>query len=160
MHHMKLLYARQRQSGLLALAMHKPPPYQYYNCREDLAKAVRMCTPSPITKSKRHERTKHTNGKTRQGTTRPSYTWRECEGNSVKSTPVLQVHSLRAKTRHHGLKMGPNHLFEHSEWSRITFGKTRFSPIFDPLLVPKRPIFKAFWDFPWPITHYHGLKTA
>ena len=31
-----------------------------------------------------------------------------------------------AKTRHHGLKMGPNHLFEHPEWSRITFGKTRF----------------------------------
>ena len=26
----------------------------------------------------------------------------------------------------------------------------RFSPIFDALLVPKRPIFKAFWDFPWP----------
>ena len=65
-----------------------------------------------------------------------------------------------AKTRHHGLKMGPNHLFEHPEWSRITFGKTRFSPIFDPFLVPKRPIFKAFWDFPWPITHHHGLKTA
>ena len=52
------------------------------------------------------------------------------------------------------------HLFEHPEWSRITFGKTRFSPIFDPFLVPKRPIFKAFWDFPWPITHHHGLKTA
>ena len=65
-----------------------------------------------------------------------------------------------AKTRHQGLKMGPNHLFEHPEWSRITFGKTRFSPIFDPFLVPKRPIFKAFWDFPWPITHHHGLKTA
>ena len=65
-----------------------------------------------------------------------------------------------AKTRHHGLKMGPNHLFEHPEWCRITFGKTRFSSIFDPFLVPKRPIFKAFWDFPWPITHHHGLKTA
>ena len=65
-----------------------------------------------------------------------------------------------AKTRHHGLKMGPNHLFEHHKWSRIIFGKTRFSPIFDPFLVPKRPIFKAFWDFPWPITHQHGLKTA
>ena len=22
----------------------------------------------------------------------------------------------------------------------------------DPLLVPKRPIFKEFWDFPWPKT--------
>ena len=66
----------------------------------------------------------------------------------------------KAKTRHHGLKMGPNHLFEHPEWSTITFGKTRFSPIFDPFLVPKRPIFKAFWDFSWPITHHHWLKTA
>ena len=46
-----------------------------------------------------------------------------------------------AKTRHHGLKMGPYHLFEHHKWSRITVGKTRFSPIFDPFLVPKRPIF-------------------
>ena len=36
-----------------------------------------------------------------------------------------------AKTRHHGLKMRQNHLFEHPEWSWITFGKTRFSPIFD-----------------------------
>ena len=68
--------------------------------------------------------------------------------------------SPSAKTRHHGLQMGPNHLFEHPEWSRISFGKTRFSPIFDPLLVPKRPIFKAFPDFPWPITHHYGLKTA
>ena len=58
------------------------------------------------------------------------------------------------------LKMGPNHLFEHPEWSWITFGKTRFSPIFDAFLGPKRPIFKAFWDFPWPKTRQHGLKTA
>ena len=65
-----------------------------------------------------------------------------------------------AKTRQHGLKMGPNHLFEHPEWSGITFGKTRFSPIFDAYLGPKRPIFKAFWDFPWPKTRHHGLKTA
>ena len=65
-----------------------------------------------------------------------------------------------AKTRHHGLKMGQNHLFEHPEWSWITFGKTRFSPIFDPFLVPKRPVFKEFWDFPWPKTRHHGLKTA
>ena len=52
------------------------------------------------------------------------------------------------------------HLFEHHKWSRITFGKPRFSPIFDALLVPKRPIFKVFWDFPWPKTRHHGLKTA
>ena len=34
---------------------------------------------------------------------------------------------------------------------------------FDPFLTivgPKRPIFKAFWDFPWPKTRHHGLKTA
>ena len=36
--------------------------------------------------------------------------------------------------------------------------KPHFSPIFDPFLVPKRPIFKAFWDFPWPKTRHHGLK--
>ena len=65
-----------------------------------------------------------------------------------------------AKTRHHGLKMGQNHLFEHPEWSWITFEKMRFSPICDPFLVPKRPVFKKFWDFPWPKTRHHGLKTA
>ena len=31
-----------------------------------------------------------------------------------------------AKTRHHELEMGKKHLFEHPEWSRIIFGKTRF----------------------------------
>ena len=41
MHHMKLLHARQRQSGLLALAMHKPPPHQCYNCREEVGKGAR-----------------------------------------------------------------------------------------------------------------------
>ena len=35
-----------------------------------------------------------------------------------------------------------------------------FSPILDPFLVSKRPIFKAFWDFPWPKTRHHGLKMA
>ena len=40
------------------------------------------------------------------------------------------------------------------------FWKNAFSPIFDALLVPKRPIFKVFWDFPWPKTRHHGLKTA
>ena len=36
----------------------------------------------------------------------------------------------------------------------------RFWPIFDPFLVLKRPIFKAFSDFPWPLTRHHGLKTG
>ena len=31
---------------------------------------------------------------------------------------------------------------------------------FDPFLVLKRPIFKAFWDFTWPKTRPHRLKTA
>ena len=49
-----------------------------------------------------------------------------------------------------GLKMRPFHLFGHPEWSNIHFGKGRFSPIFDPFLVPKRPIIKAFSDFHGP----------
>ena len=36
--------------------------------------------------------------------------------------------------------------------------KNAFSPIFDPFLVPKRPLFKAFWPFPWAKTCHHGLK--
>ena len=46
-----------------------------------------------------------------------------------------------------GLKMGSFHLFVHPKWSRIISGKNTFSSIFDPLLVAKRPIFKAFGDF-------------
>ena len=53
-----------------------------------------------------------------------------------------------AKIGQNGLKMGSKHLFEHPKWSGITFGKTCFRPIFDPFLVPKWPIYKAFWDFP------------
>ena len=51
------------------------------------------------------------------------------------------------KTRHHVLKMGTINLFEHFKWSGITFGRMCFGPIFNPFLAPKRPIFKAFWDF-------------
>ena len=40
------------------------------------------------------------------------------------------------------------------------FWKNAFLTYFDPLLVPKRPIFKAFWDFPWPKTRHLGLKMA
>ena len=42
-----------------------------------------------------------------------------------------------------GLKKGSFHLFVHPKWSRIIFGKTHF----DPFLVAKQPIFKAFWGF-------------
>ena len=38
--------------------------------------------------------------------------------------------------------------------------KTHFSPVFNALLVPKRPIFKVFLDFLWPKTRHLGLKTA
>ena len=44
----------------------------------------------------------------------------------------------------YGLKMGSFHPFVHPKWSRMRFGKMRFRPIFDPFLVPKQPIFKAF----------------
>ena len=33
-----------------------------------------------------------------------------------------------------------------------------FDPLFDPFLVPKRSIFKAFWVFQWAKTGDHGLK--
>ena len=33
-----------------------------------------------------------------------------------------------------------------------------FDPIFHPILLPKRPLFKAFWDFPWAKTRHHALK--
>ena len=46
------------------------------------------------------------------------------------------------------------------KWSKIIFGKMRFCPIFDPFLVPKGPLFKAFWDFPWAKTRHHGLKVG
>ena len=64
------------------------------------------------------------------------------------------------KTRHHGLKTGQKNLSGHPKWAKITFRKTRFSPIFEPFLVPKRPIFKAFLYVPWPKTRHHGLKTG
>ena len=59
-----------------------------------------------------------------------------------------------------GLKMGSFHLFVHPKRSRITFGKHILDPFLDPFFVPKRPIFKAFWDFPWAKTGHHGLKTG
>ena len=40
------------------------------------------------------------------------------------------------------------------------FWKNAFLTRFDPFLVPKRPIFKAFWDFPWAKTQHHRLKTG
>ena len=59
-----------------------------------------------------------------------------------------------------GLKRGSFHLFVHPKRSRVIFEKTHFLPMFDPFLVPKRPIFKAFWDFRRVQTGYHALKMA
>ena len=47
-----------------------------------------------------------------------------------------------------GLKIGSFHPFVHPKWSRMSFEKMRFGPIFDPFLVPKQRIFKAFWELP------------
>ena len=33
-----------------------------------------------------------------------------------------------------------------------------FTPIFDPFLVPKKPVFKVFCDFPWPKSATTGSK--
>ena len=52
-----------------------------------------------------------------------------------------------AKTRHHGLKMGPNHLFEHPEWSRITFGNKR---VFHPFLT-------HCWSQNGPFSRHFGI---
>ena len=59
-----------------------------------------------------------------------------------------------------GLKMGSFHPFVHPKWSRMRFGKMRFGPIFDPFLVPKQPIFKAFWDFRRTKMGHHKLRTV
>ena len=43
---------------------------------------------------------------------------------------------------------------------RDHFWKNTFCPIFDPFLDLKRPLFKAFCDFPWAKTCHHELKTG
>ena len=59
-----------------------------------------------------------------------------------------------------GLKMGSFHPFVHLKWFGMIFAKMRFRPIFDPFLVPKQPIFKAFWDFQRTKMGHHNLKTV
>ena len=59
-----------------------------------------------------------------------------------------------------GLKKGSFHFFVHPKWSRITFGKTHFSPIFDPFFIAKQPIFKAFCDLEGPKWLAMGSKWA
>ena len=57
-----------------------------------------------------------------------------------------------------GLKMGSFHPLVHPKWSRMSFGKLRFCTIFDPFLVPKQLIFKAFWGFWRTKMGHHKLK--
>ena len=64
-----------------------------------------------------------------------------------------------AKMAQNGLKMDSFHLIVHPKWFKVTFGKAGFSPVFDPFLVPKRPIFNAFWVFRAK-THHHRLKSG
>ena len=59
-----------------------------------------------------------------------------------------------------GLKMG-------SKWAHFTrlctpngLGCGLEKCVFDPFLVPKQPIFKAFWDFRRTKMGHHKLKTV
>ena len=56
-----------------------------------------------------------------------------------------------------GFKMGSFHLFRHPKWYRIIFFSEKH--IFDPFFVPKKPVFKAFWDFRRATTDHSELKT-
>ena len=85
----------------------------------------------------------------------------DCKVRAKGTTWCINV-AEGAKLGQNGLKMGSKHLFEHPQWSRITFGKTHFSPLFHPSLLPKQPPFKAFLGFsmgkntsPWA---QNGLK--
>ena len=73
-------------------------------------------------------------------------------------------------SRHFVTLEGPKWLAMGSKWAHFTclgtqnglgsfFGKTHFSPTFDPFFVPKQSIFKAFWDFRRAKTGHHELKT-
>ena len=53
------------------------------------------------------------------------------------------------------LQKGSFHLFVHPKWSKI---KHFFGPFFDPFLVPKQPIFKAFCVFGGAKMGRNGLK--
>ena len=70
-------------------------------------------------------------------------------------------------SRHFGIFHGPKSVTTGSKRAKNTCLSIRNGPrsllekrVFDPFLVPKRPLFKAFWDFPWAKTRHHGLKTG
>ena len=71
-----------------------------------------------------------------------------------------------------GIFHGPKCITTGSKWAKTTCLSIINGPraflekrVFDPFLThcwsQNGPcIFKAFWDFPWPQTRHHGLKTA
>ena len=61
----------------------------------------------------------------------------------------------RGQIAQNGLKMGSFRLFVHPKWFKNIF----WEKFFYPFLVPKQPIFKAFWDFQRAKTGHHRLKT-
>ena len=70
-----------------------------------------------------------------------AYTWRKVL-NSVKTG---------SKWAHFTCLRTPN-------GSGSLLEKRVFDPFFTHFLLPKRPLFKAFWDFPWAKTRPNGLK--
>ena len=75
--------------------------------------------------------------------------------------------------RHYGIFHGPKRVTKGSKLAKKTclstlnslgslLGKCVFHPMthFEPFLVPKRPVFKAYWDFAWAKMRHHGHKTG
>ena len=67
-------------------------------------------------------------------------------------------------SRHFGIFHGPKRITTGSKRAKNTclsmpngLGSLLEKRVFDPFFVPKQPIFKAFWDFPWAKTRPHGL---
>ena len=73
-------------------------------------------------------------------------------------------------SRHFGLLRRQKHFTTSSKWAKHTclsipngsrsILENAFLTHFSPNLVPKRPVFKAFWEFPWPKSRHQGLKTG
>ena len=70
-------------------------------------------------------------------------------------------------SRHFGIFHGPKPVTMGSKWTNNTClsipndpGSLLVKCVFDPFLDSNRPIFKAFWHFPWPKTRHDELKTG
>ena len=93
-------------------------------------------------------------------------------GVDVHPSPPLQVAPpYGSKVRAEGtpwcihVAEGLNSVKTGSKWAQFTCFCTPSGPgsfldkcVFDPFLVPKRPILMAFWDFPWAKMCHCGLK--